>query len=356
MGNINIIETRVRGFIEDIQHPRQKKKLNINDLEYQLHQQIEDYYDMDGYTLFYETIQAMVEEDSLSPIMNKQTNGRSPLLPLYYWVNVKKQEANWDRLEMLKRNDLLDFTYYNQHPEWQTDEEWERIMKMYEFLKTFDEREVVSLEERCLELFGHEKFLSDEQLYPEGSGFLQRIGVDIKRLKTVKYGEPFVYWLKKGCDLASIKRILIVENLSFFHTSIKLLEEESLDYEPEMIIYGEGRKIESSFSFFFRMFPEKPYLFYYAGDLDAEGYTIFNRLKERYGDCSIQPALKIYRKMLECEQLANEERKQVRNEFDKNAFFSWFTEEEQIQLESLWKNQKRIPQEVLTVESWRRWL
>ncbi len=356
MGNINIIETRVRGFIEDIQHPRQKKKLNINDLEYQLRQQIEDYYDMDGYTLFYETIKAMTEEEILSPIMNKQTNGRSPGLPLFYWVNVKKQEANWDRLEMLKRNDLLDFSYYNHHPEWQTADEWDRILKVYDFLKSEGERELVSLEERCLELFGHEKFLSDEKLFPEGSGFLRRIGVDKERLKIVKYGEPFVYWLKRGCDFASIKRILIVENLSFFHTSIKLLEEETLDYEPEMIIYGEGKKIENSFSFFFRMFPEKPYLFYYAGDLDAEGYSIFNCLKERYGDCTIQPALKIYRKMLDCEQLANDERKQVRNEFDKDAFFAWFTDEEQIRLESLWMKQKRIPQEVLTVESWRRWL
>ena len=355
MGNINIIETRMRGFIEDIQHPRQKKKLNINDLEYQLRQQIEDYYDMDGYTLFYETIQAMTEEETLSPIMNKQTNDRSPALPLFYWVNVKKQVANWDRLEMLKRNDLLDFTYYNHHPEWQSADEWERILKIYDFLKMEDERELVSLEERSLELFGHEKFLIDDQLFPEGAGFLDRIGVEKDRLKTVTYEEPFVYWLKKGCDFHSIKRILIVEKLSFFHTSIKLLEEDLLDYEPELIIYGEGKKIESSFSFFFRMFPEKPYLFYYAGDLDAEGYSIFTRLKESYGDCSIQPALKIYRKMLDCEQLANEERKQVRNESHKNAFISWFTEEEQILLENLWTKHKRIPQEVLTVESWRRW-
>ena len=356
MGNINIIETRMRGFIEDIQHPRQKKKLNINDLEYQLRQQIEDYYDMDGYTLFYETIQKMAEEQVLSPIMNKQTNGRSPGLPLFYWVNVKKQETKWDRLEMLKRNDLLDFIYYNQHPEWQTDDEWERILNVYDFLKKEEERELVSLEERSLELFGHEKFLSDEKLFPEGKGFLQRIGVNKEKLKIVKYGEPFVYWLKRGCDLTSIKRILIVENLSFFHTSVKLLEEDLLDYEPEMIIYGEGKKIESSFSFFFRMFPEQPYLFYYAGDLDAEGYSIFVRLKERFDDCSIQPALKIYRKMLECREFANEERKQVRNELHKNAFFSWFTEGEQALLESLWVMQKRIPQEVLTIESWRKWL
>ena len=106
--------------------------------------------------------------------------------------------------------------------------------------------------------------------------------------------------MKQGKEMKDIQRVLIVENLSFFHTSIKLLEADQLDYEPELIIYGEGTKIERSFSFFFRMFPPKSYLFYYAGDLDAAGYGIFVRLMEKYPECCIQPALKIYRKMLEC--------------------------------------------------------
>ncbi|MDA6151198.1 hypothetical protein OSK18_27270, partial [Escherichia coli] len=62
MKKINIIETRVRSFIEDIQHPKQKKKLNINDLEFQLRKLLDDYYEMDGYSLFYEAIQSLQDE------------------------------------------------------------------------------------------------------------------------------------------------------------------------------------------------------------------------------------------------------------------------------------------------------
>ncbi|WP_453991447.1 Wadjet anti-phage system protein JetD domain-containing protein [Bacillus nitroreducens] len=357
MSTINIIEARVRGFIEDIQHPKQKKKININDLEFQLRKLMDDYFELDGYTLFYQSIEALQAEGVLTPIQNKQFNGRTPALSLFYWVNIKNQENKWDRLEMMKLSDLFDFSFYERNPEWQSQEEWMRIQNVYAFLKSHSEREMVSVEERSLELFGHEKFLLDADTFPEGKGFLTRLGISEDQLKMVNYGEPFVFWMKQGIELQQIRRVLIVENLSFFHTSIKLLEADLLDYEPELIIYGEGTKIERSFSYFFQMFPTKPYLFYYAGDLDAAGYGILIRLIEKYPECSIQPALKIYRKMLDCFEQRNDQKQgQSQNLRIRDAFFQWFTEEEQALLIQLWEENKRIPQEVLTSETWRRWM
>lgn len=357
VSTMNIIETRVRGFIEDIQHPRQKKKININDLELQLRKILDDYFEMNGYSLFYQAIETMRDEGILTPIHNKQFNGRTPALSLYYWVNIKSQEDKWDRLEMMKLSDKFDFSFYERHPEWQSQEEWIRIRNLYTFLKDNHEREVVSVEERCLELFGHEKFLLDRESFPEGKGFLNRIGISEDELKMEQYGEPFVFWIKQGKEINDIQRVLIVENLSFFHTAIKLLEGNKLDYEPELIIYGEGTKIERSFSFFFRMFPPKSYLFYYAGDLDAAGYGILVRLIEKYPQQSIQPALKIYRKMLECiDKRNNQKPGQTQNLKYRDLFFQWFTEEEQELLTQLWDENKRIPQEVLTIETWRRWM
>jgi hypothetical protein len=357
VSTIDIIETRVRGFIADIQHPKQRKKINSNDLEYQLRKLMDDYFEMDGYSLFYSAIQTLQGEGQLSPIQNNQYNGKIPSLALYYWVNKKVQADKWDRLEMMKLSDQFDFSYYERHPEWQTQEEWQRIQNVYTFLKSSQKRDIVSLEERSLELFGHEKFLIDSNSFPDGKGFLTRIGLSEDQLKVVNYGEPFVFWLKQGKEIKDIQRVLIVENLSFFHTSIKLLEDNQLDYEPELIIYGEGTKIERSFSFFFRMFPPKPYLFYYAGDLDAAGYGILIRLIEKYPECSIQPALKIYRKMLQCLDQKNDQKLgQTQNLQYRDIFFQWFTDEEQALLGLLWQENKRIPQEVLTVETWRRWM
>lgn len=357
MNTIDIIETRVRGFIEDIQHPKQKKKININDLELQLRRLLDDYFEMDGYALFCHAIEALEDEGQLTPIRNNQFNGKTPALALYYWVNVKVQEVKWDRLEMMKLSDQFDFSYYERHPEWQTQDEWTRIHHVYTFLQSSEERKIVSVEERSLELFGHEKFLVDSSEFPEGKGFLTRIGVSEEQLKMERYGEPFVFWLKQGKEINEIQRVLIVENLAFFHTSIQLLEAGQLDYEPELIIYGEGKKIEQSFSFFFKLFPPKSYLFYYAGDLDAEGYGILIRLMDRYPDCCIQPALKTYRKMLECfDQRNDQKRGQTQNTKYRDLFLQWFTDEEQELLVQLWQENKRIPQEVLTIETWRRWM
>lgn len=357
MSTIDVVETRVRGFISDIQHPTQKKKININDLELQLRRLLDDYFEMDGYTLFVHAIETLQAEGLLTPIRNNQYNGRTPVLSLFYWVNMKVHEVKWDRLEMMKASDTFDFSFYERYPEWQTRDEWNRIQKIYQFLQTSQDREIVSVEERSLELFGHEKFLVDSESFPEGKGFLTRIGISEEQLKMVHYGEPFVFWMKQGKEMKDIQRVLIVENLSFFHTSIKLLEADQLDYEPELIIYGEGTKIERSFSFFFRMFPSKNYLFYYAGDLDAAGYGILIRLIEKYPDCTIQPALKIYRKMLECTDQQNKQKSgQTQNTHYRNAFLQWFTEEEQEQLLTLWQENKRVPQEVLTIETWRRWM
>jgi hypothetical protein len=354
VNSIDIIETRVRGFIGDIQHPKQKKKINSNDLELQLRKLLDDYFEMDGYKLFHRAIETLQAEGQLIPIQNNQYNGRNPSLPLFYWVNIKDQEDKWDRLEMMKLGDQFDFSYYERHPEWQTRDEWIRIQNVYTFLKTAQDREIVSFEERSLELFGHEKFIQDGDSFPDGKGFLTRIGISDEQLKMVHYGEPFVSWMKQGIEINDIQRILIVENLSFFHTSIKLLEANKLDYEPELIIYGEGMKIERSFSFFFRMFPAKNYLFYYVGDLDAEGYGILIRLIEKYPESCIQPALKIYRKMLECLDQRNEQKQgQTQNMKYRDLFFQWFTEEEQALLQQLWQENKRIAQEVLTIERWR---
>jgi hypothetical protein len=354
---IDVIETRVRGFITDIQHPKQKKKIIINDLELQLRKLLDDYFEMDGYSLFYRAIETLQAEGQLIPIQNNQYNGRTPALALYFWVNMKVHASKWDRLEMMKFSNHFDFSFYERHPEWQSKDEWDRIQLLYTFLKSSQEREIVSYEERSLELFGHEKFLLDGDSFPEGKGFLDRIGISEEQLKMVNYGEPFVFWMKQGKEIKDIQRILIVENLSFFHTSIKLLEANELDYEPELIIYGEGTKIERSFSFFSRMFPQKNYLFYYAGDLDAAGYGILIRLIEKYPESCIQPALKIYRKMLECLDQRNDQKiGQTQNIKYRDLFFQWFIEDEQVLLQQLWQENKRIPQEVLTIETWRRWM
>jgi len=80
VGTIDIIETRVRGFITDIQHPSQKKRINLNDIEFQLRKLMDDYFEMDGYSLFFKAIQTLQAEGQLIPIQNNQYNWKTPAL------------------------------------------------------------------------------------------------------------------------------------------------------------------------------------------------------------------------------------------------------------------------------------
>ena len=36
---------------------------------------------------------------------------------------------------MMKLSDQFDFSYYERHPEWQTEDEWTRIQNLYTFLQ-----------------------------------------------------------------------------------------------------------------------------------------------------------------------------------------------------------------------------
>lgn len=58
--------------------------------------------------------------------------------------------------------------------------------------------------------------------------------------------------------------------------------------------------------------------------------------------------------MLACIEQRNDQKSgQSGNIAYRDAFFQWFTEEEQHILRKLWDEKKRIPQEVLTIETWR---
>ncbi|OIK09155.1 hypothetical protein BIV60_24760 [Bacillus sp. MUM 116] len=81
----------------------------MNDLEFQLRKLMDDYFEMDGYALFYRSIETLQAEGILNPFQNNQFNGKTPALPLYCWINIKVQAAKWDCLEMMKLIDRYDF-------------------------------------------------------------------------------------------------------------------------------------------------------------------------------------------------------------------------------------------------------
>jgi hypothetical protein len=250
---------------------------------------------------------------------------------------------------MMQVSDCLDLSFYRLHPSFQTKKEWECVRAVYAFLKDSSPRKMLSLEERSLDLFGDEKFLSSD-----GRGLLFRLKLQSADLFAKRHGEPFVFWIKPGISADAIRRVLIIENLSFFHTARQKLNENCLDLPYDMLIYGEGKRIENSLRFFSDFFPNLDCTFDYVGDLDPEGYSIYARLVQKYPDFSIRAATVLYQKMIShISKVGDVSRDQTWNVRHRDRFLNDLGDEVcKTHLLTLWQTKKRLPQEVLNLENW----
>ncbi|MET3289280.1 UNVERIFIED_CONTAM: hypothetical protein ABID98_001850 [Brevibacillus sp. OAP136] len=344
----------VNQYVLSKQSARSKVRLNSFQMEYDIRSNEGKYYELGGYEAFFAAVKALESKGIIQSIKSSPLNGRVPALPVQYWILPRMVPNTWDPLQMIKLSDRINFSYYKRHPKWQTPEEWARVEFVHTFLQTVEERQWVSIEERSLELFGDEKYLSGE-----GSSFLKRVGINPATLKARRLGEPFVFWLRPGTLLQDIHEVLIVENLSFFHTAVKFQKQNRFERQPDIIIYGEGKKIESSFSYFFDLFPsDRQYSFRYVGDMDPEGYGIIYRLHLGFKKANIGLAAEIYEAMANFHEKAVPCDNQDRDPKHLTFMLQQFAPGTRIaQLVcTYWDLHMRIPQEVLTVETWRKGL
>ncbi|WP_150273859.1 Wadjet anti-phage system protein JetD domain-containing protein [Paenibacillus tepidiphilus] len=246
--------------------------------------------------------------------------------------------------------EMLRFDYYNNHPGEQTAEKWLYITRVYEFLRTAEQREWVTQEERSLELFGREKWLAGS----EGRAFLSRLGLTLDSIKAEHTSEPFIFYRVPETPVYSI---LIVENLSIYHSARRLLGQglPICGYRPEMLIYGEGWKIVRSLAHLEELCLGAGIDILYAGDMDKTGYDIYGKLKLSYSGLNLLLALSLYEEMMKYPEHAYpyDDHKQqdcspkhleiVYGEFSVNADLTAY-------VKRLLEEGRRIPQEVLNYE------
>ncbi len=349
----------VNGYIENMQaRSSSRRKIRIVELEEFIKVEYADpsaYQRAGGYGKLYGVIAEFVKDGLLEPVKSAKGNGRQPELKTMYWSQPVSVNALWSDMDILRVSDRLNMTAYIKQPELQTDADWQRIEQVYEFLGKRDSREWATREERSLELFGSEKWLSEEQ----GMLFLRRIGMTLEGIKAKVHGEPFVFWPRPGISLKHAEAVLVVENLSLFHTLRRVMELDGsvLNLRPDLLIYGEGKKIEASLPFLNEITQSTVITIMYAGDIDPEGWGIYVRLKQKHPSYEIGLALPIYEAMvLSVKTVSAENQKQ-----DASVLHCVLEElNGQNGSELLlavvnrsWYERLRVPQEVLTVETLR---
>jgi hypothetical protein len=288
------------------------------------------------------------------------------------------QSSGWTDKEILKLSRQLDLSYYLKRSDQQTEELKQKLFKLTNFLAGKNEREWVSREERSLELFADEKFLSQAA----GKKLLSNLKLSLDDLKAQQYNHLFVYWT---LEPNQINNILIMENHSAFIGAKKALAAGlnifNLDFDT--VIYGQGKKIIRSFSFLEELIGvevgkkgrelenSKKVLrqrqqkieelnIYYAGDLDPEGLAIYKSLNNNYPDFEIKLLGEYYRLLLEkSERFYPFQKQQNKNQ---QVLVEVLTELEAegyaelgSELKRAWENDLRLPQELVTVEVYKKY-
>jgi DNA topoisomerase VI subunit A len=347
----------VSDYLQSLQIPTRRKKIKIQTIEdYVIKEKIKDHlrYQIDnGYRQFVQIMGELSEEGVVvTPVKKSPLNGRRPSLHTEWWIMPATIESQWTDMQILAVSDCLNLSKYRQHPEWQSEQEWQWIQSIYLFFKQKDSYNWVTREERAFQLFGEEKFFSSE-----GALLLQRLQISLDDLKARVYGEPFVFWPALNRNINHAKTVLIVENLSFFHTCRQLMNDgrSIVGVEPDILIYGEGKKIEKSFNFLDSITAIKELSIYYVGDLDPEGWGIYARLADCYPTANIQLAIPIYEALLE-QQVSN---KTETNQNENLMYLDRVLHEIQQygrsdlaeKIQKLWNEKLRVPQEALSLDT-----
>jgi len=209
----------------------------------------------------------------------------------------------------------------------------------------------MSINERSYDIWGEEKFLKDGS----GKRILKNLGIIIEDLNVYSTPEPFVYF---SANKSLEQRVLILENKDTWYTLRKLMLEgenifigESID----TIIYGAGKGIEKSLEDFEATAPEyfrSPIELLYWGDIDYEGISIYERLKDRYSDLLnlnlFKEAYKLMLKLSKNKKLALSKDNQNKN--IKDTFFNELNVEHVKEIKEILSSGLYIPQEIVNYE------
>lgn len=341
-----------------------------------------------GYLEFAAVIEKFCREGLISPIKSSGIYPRTPPLALRYRINkgtinnylsVSEEEKLIQELISLHPKIKKDY-YLKNISHYLSDRK--NILRLNSFFSDNDKNASLkhryTLNERSFEIFNDEKYLSQH-----GEAFLKRIGLDTESLNCYKTYEAFFYVLfereyivpdkdrynekerNKTMNTmdytlnttdttytSNVLNVLIVENKDTFMSIMKLLNTKKGYLVGgkiiDLLIYGEGKKIISSFKFMEEL--AKGHIIgnvYYYGDIDYEGIAIYLILKNSFSQYNIIPHVKLYNQLVDSTEFPPELRSK-QNEISVEEFLDFFEEKYRTKISRILKEKKYIPQEALS--------
>jgi hypothetical protein len=277
-----------------------RKRIRTKEIEDHLCQimGLDSYWRKGGYLFFAQTMEELVNQGILRPIVSWKQNGMKPLL--YNGYSIQEWQVRHDPARQQKiltyYHPLLEMSQYLADPQlYESDEIFLHQLDRYFKEKTsWEQGKSLTINERSFQIFRDEKWLAST----EGQAFLHRVGINLQDLACHLTYEPFFYYQVPGSALPDV---LIVENKDTFFTFKRALQEGWCQWDGKQIgllIYGEGRKIVRSFDYVGEVYPSADKgNFWYFGDLDWEGISIWYELFTRTG--RVHPFILFYQTLVE---------------------------------------------------------
>lgn len=204
-----------------------------------------------------------------------------------------KEKDNKTILEISKLN-LKNLDYYFKNQEkYKKHKKYIQVLNDY-YMKPL--KPYLTSNELSFKLFNDEKFFENPKSKINlGLEILLNLKMKYEDFNCYKTQEPFFYQVKKSFFQKESREILIIENKDTYST----LKNKKICESFDMIIYGEGKKIISSFDLageYGINFNDKVK---YFGDIDSEGFLIYKLFKDKFSSYNIMICSSLYSILLD---------------------------------------------------------
>ncbi len=253
----------------------------------------------EGRAAFHEAMTKLIAEEFISPVGSKPHTAQG--LHLKYRINKRREKKDNELAAQIIRSieppAAVDY-YLKNTRDFLHDREIIAIISA--FLRR-ENKDPMTVNERAYELFGDEKFFKGAgKNRSRGETVLKRLGLTFSSMGCEETVEPFFSFQRKDFHELLARNVYIVENKDTFWSFKRNIMDCSSSFKIDMLVYGEGKKIISSFKFMdeYDLDPQTD-VFFYFGDLDPEGINIYCELTDAYPEYRLLPFREGYEAVLE---------------------------------------------------------
>lgn len=284
----------------------------------------------------------------LDMVKSHGRNNHNPSLAYKYRIHrhalnrMYYQELQTYRLKLHQAINL-DIYFNLDYTTWSKDLPYLKAIDSY--IKTYGfPVEKVPAPERSFELVGDEKWIEQG-----GSDLLQRIQL-VDEMKIFPVSDPLMFAVNPTRISTHDHFHLIVENKTTYQAMLPVINKTIFS----TLIYGSGNKIPKSIENFYDQFPvDGHHMFFYFGDIDHSGISIWYSLNERQ---LTVPAIPFYKACL-LKDKAYGKTNQRKDKAAIETFCEFFQPATSNRIKALLNEGAYLPQEVLkTKELQQIWL